>query len=518
MSLAIVFSRAQLGVDAPLVTVEVHLSNGLPALSIVGLPETAVRESRERVRSALLHSGFEFPARRITVNLAPADLPKQGGRYDLAIAIGILASSGQIPDDALVDYEFVAELALGGGLRPVCGVLPAVLAGRNAQRRLICARENAREAALVDPPGSLVADHLVEICQHLRKLEPLECLDGPVIPQDSPAEVPDLIDVRGQAHARRALEITAAGAHNLLLIGPPGTGKTLLASRLPGLLPPLSEAEALESAAVQSVCGKPLDLRRWRTRPFRAPHHNASAAALVGGGSIPRPGEISLAHNGVLFLDELPEFQRHALNMLREPMETGSVTVSRASARAEFPARFQFVAAMNPCPCGYLGDEEHDCQCSLLQVQRYRARVSGPLLDRIDLHVDMPRLPWRQLEQEIGENSATVRQRVMLAREKQRQRGRLNVQLTLAELDEACELGKVEKLLIDKVATRFRLSPRAIHRIQRVARSIADLDDSPGVTQVHLQEACSYRCNDGKAARPASLPAERRHECHDISS
>jgi len=508
MSLAIVYSRAQLGVDAPLVTVEVHLSNGLPALSIVGLPETAVRESRERVRSALLHSGFEFPARRITVNLAPADLPKQGGRYDLAIAIGILAASGQIPDDALSEYEFVAELALGGGLRPVPGVLPSVLASRDVQRRLICARDNAREAALADPVNSLVADHLVEICQHLRKLEPLERPDDAGITQDNaPSSLPDLVDVRGQERARRALEITAAGGHNLLLIGPPGTGKTLLASRLPGLLPPLNEAEALESAAVQSVCGKPVDPHRWRIRPFRAPHHNATAAALVGGGATPRPGEISLAHNGVLFLDELPEFQRHALDMLREPMETGSVTVSRAATQSEFPARFQFVAAMNPCPCGYLGDDEHDCHCSLQQVQRYRARVSGPLLDRIDLHVEMQRLSWRQLEQDIGENSATVRQRVIHAREKQLARGQLNARLALADLDEACELGKAEKALIDKVATHFRLSPRAIHRIQRVARSIADLDDRTAVSRVHLQEASAYRCNDG-----------RRHEYTDISS
>ncbi len=509
MSLAIVFSRAQLGIDAPLVTVEVHLSNGLPALSIVGLPEAAVRESRERVRSALLHSGFEFPARRLTVNLAPADLPKQGGRYDLAIAIGILASSGQIPDEALSEYEFVAELALGGGLRPVHGVLPGALACRKAHRRLVCARENAQEAALADPANSLVASQLLEICQHLRKLEPLSHPEDPIVAAALPAGLPDLVDVRGQARARRALEITAAGAHNLLLIGPPGTGKTLLASRLPGLLPPLNETEALESAAVQSVCGKPLDIQRWRTRPFRAPHHNATAAALVGGGSIPRPGEISLAHNGVLFLDELPEFQRHALDMLREPMETGSVTVSRATARAEFPARFQFVAAMNPCPCGYLGDEEHDCQCTLLQVQRYRARVSGPLLDRIDLHVEMPRLPWRELEQEVGEYSATVRQRVINAREKQQSRGRLNAHLTLADLDEVCELGRTEKQLIDRVATRFRLSPRAIHRIQRVARSIADLDDSAKVMHTHLQEACSYRCSEDKTSPTVNMASAR---------
>ena len=496
MSLAIVFGRAQLGVDAPLVTVEVHLSNGLPALSIVGLPETAVRESRERVRSALLHSGFEFPARRITVNLAPADLPKQGGRYDLAIAIGILASSGQIPDDALAEYEFVAELALGGGLRPVRGVLPGALASRDAHRKLICARANAAEAALAGSAHSLVADQLLEICQHLRKLEPLEHPEELAIQQDAGSALPDLVDVRGQARARRALEITAAGGHNLLLVGPPGTGKTLLASRLPGLLPPLSEAEALESAAVQSVCGKSIDTRLWRCRPFRAPHHNASAAALVGGGSTPRPGEISLAHNGVLFLDELPEFQRHALDMLREPMETGSVTVSRAAKQAEFPARFQFIAAMNPGPCGYHGDSEHNCRCSLQQVQRYRSRVSGPLLDRIDLHVEMPRLPWRQLEQDIGEDSATVRQRVIAARERQQARGLLNSRLMLADLEEVCELGGSEKQLIDKVATHFRLSPRAIHRTLRVSRSIADLDDSARVSTTHLQEACGYRCHE----------------------
>ncbi len=505
MSLAVVFSRAQLGVDAPLVTVEVHLTNGLPALAIVGLPETAVRESRERVRSALLHSGFDFPAKRITVNLAPADLPKQGGRYDLAIAIGVLAASGQIPEASPADYEFVAELALGGGLRPVYGVLPGVLASREAKRQLICAHANAPEATLAGPAHSLLAGHLLEVCQHLRKLEPLQHPEAHQPPDNADARLPDLVDVRGQARARRALEITAAGSHNLLLIGPPGTGKTLLASRLPGLLPPLSESEALESAAVQSVCGKPIDPRRWRCRPFRAPHHNASAAALVGGGSLPRPGEISLAHNGVLFLDELPEFQRHALDMLREPMETGRVTVSRAARQAEFPARFQFVAAMNPCPCGYHGDSEHDCQCSLLQVQRYRARVSGPLLDRIDLHVDMPRLPWRELEQEIGEDSATVRQRVIAARTRQQARGCTNAQLTMTELEQACQLGDREKQLLDKVATHFRLSPRAIHRIQRVARSIADLADSARVSAAHLQEACGYRCHD-------------RHEHTDISS
>ncbi len=505
MSLAIVFSRAQVGVDAPLVTVEVHLSNGLPGLSIVGLPETAVRESRERVRSALLHGGFEFPLKRITVNLAPADLPKQGGRYDLAIAIGILAASGQIPEDATAGHEFVAELALGGELRPVPGVLPAVLASRDAGRRLICAGANAAEAALAGCRHSLLATHLLGVCAHLRKLEPLPHPDAIDSAGEAAGPSPDLADVRGQARARRALEIAAAGAHNLLLVGPPGTGKTLLASRLPGLLPPMSDAEALESASVQSVCGRPIDPARWRQRPFRAPHHNASAAALVGGGPQPRPGEISLAHNGVLFLDELPEFQRHALDMLREPMETGQVTVSRAARQADFPARFQFVAAMNPCPCGYHGDPEHDCRCSLLQVQRYRARVSGPLLDRIDLHVEMPRLRWRELQDSRGEDSATVRARVVEARARQQARGRVNAQLALDELDDACQMGQPEQALLDRMASRFRLSPRAIHRILRVARSIADLAGDARVNCRHLQEAGAYRCGD-------------THERGDISS
>jgi len=491
MSLAVVYSRAQAGVQAPLVTVEVHLANGLPALSIVGLPETAVRESKDRVRSALLHSGFDFPARRITINLAPADLPKQGGRYDLAIALGVLAASGQVPEDALSHYEFVAELALSGAIRPVCGVLPGALATTQQQRQLVCASENGEEAGLAGTAGVLVAGHLLEVCEHLQKLR---SLSHPAVNHDpQPVSLPDLSDVRGQHQARRALEIAAAGNHSLLLVGPPGTGKTLLASRLPGLLPPLEEAQALEAAAVASTSTGHFDTRHWRIRPFRAPHHTASAAALVGGGSNPRPGEISLAHHGVLFLDEFPEFKRHVLEVLREPMETGSIIVSRASGQAEFPARFQLVAAMNPCPCGYWGDPDGACHCTPEQVQRYRSRISGPLLDRIDLQVQVQRIPWEQLDGDTGETSGQVRERVATARQRQQARGHLNAQIPLNRMDSVCELTTVEKPLLQKAARRFRLSPRAVHRILKVARTIADLAEQDRIQKNHLQEAIAYR-------------------------
>jgi len=491
MSLAVVYSRAQTGVQAPLVTVEVHLANGLPALSIVGLPETAVRESKDRVRSALQHSGFDFPARRITVNLAPADLPKQGGRYDLAIALGVLAASGQIPKDALSQYEFVAELALSGAIRPVCGVLPGALAISQQQRQLVCASENGEEAGLAGPAVVLVAGHLLEVCEHLQNLR---TLPHPAVNHD-PQTVPppDLSDVRGQHQARRALEIAAAGNHSLLLVGPPGTGKTLLASRLPGLLPPLDEKQALESAAVASISAGRFDTRRWRIRPFRAPHHTASAVALVGGGSNPRPGEISLAHHGVLFLDEFPEFKRHVLEVLREPMETGSIIISRANGQAEFPAYFQLVAAMNPCPCGYWGDPDGACHCTPEQVQRYRGRISGPLLDRIDLQVQVQRITWEQLDGEPGETSAQVRERVATARQRQQTRGHLNARMPLNRIDNICKLTPADKLLLQKAAQRFRLSPRAIHRILKVARTIADLAQQDCIQGNHLQEAIAYR-------------------------
>jgi len=498
MSLAVVYSRAQVGFQAQLVTVEVHLANGLPSLSIVGLPETAVKESRERVRSALQHSGFEFPPRRITINLAPADLPKQGGRYDLAVALGILAASGQVPAEPLEGYEFLAELALTGALRPVRGVLPGALATRSARRQLVCATDNGAEAALVAADAALTSAHLLEVCEHLRGIQSLPR----ALPRACKAAetLPDLADVRGQHQARRALEIAAAGGHSLLLVGPPGTGKTLLASRLPGLLPVLEQHEALETAALASLSGARFDPSRWRQRPFRAPHHSASAAALVGGGSDPRPGEVSLAHHGVLFLDEFPEFRRDALEVLREPMETGHVTLSRAARQAEFPARFQLVAAMNPCPCGYFGDPAGDCHCTADQIQRYRARISGPLLDRIDLQIHMARVPWEELQHGSAEDTASVRERVMAARRTQQVRGFLNARLPLAQLSEICALGAPQQQLLQRASSRFRLSPRAIHRILRVARTVADLDHAAQIAARHVQEAIGYRCLDRDAA------------------
>jgi magnesium chelatase family protein len=500
MSLAVVYSRAQLGVSAPLVSVEAHIANGLPCLTIVGLPETAVRESKDRVRSALLNSGFEFPGRRITINLAPADLPKQGGRYDLAIALGILAASAQIPDAPLEQYEFVAELALSGAIRPVQGILPGALGALASQRQFVCAAGNAGEAALADPASIRIARHLREVCNQLH--DPSSLPQAAAFRADAPRYLPDLRDVRGQQQARRALEVAASGSHNLLFVGPPGTGKTLLASRLPGILPPMDDDEALQTAAVTSVGRDGFDTRLWKQRPFRRPHHTASAAALAGGGSNPRPGEISLAHNGVLFLDELPEFQRSTLEVLREPMETGRVTVSRATRQAEFPARFQLIAAMNPCPCGYFGDPDGRCRCTPDKIAHYRSRISGPLLDRIDLQVEMPRIPWRQLQDKPGEDSASVRVRVSAARSIQQRRGALNAHLSLPQLDQVCCLGKPQAQLLEKAVNRFRLSPRAVHRILKVARTIADLDGQQGIGSPHLQEAIGYRCLDKTAAPP----------------
>lgn len=495
MSLARVYSRAQDGVAAPLVTCEVHLSGGLPGTSIVGLPETAVKEARDRVRAAILTARFDYPARRITVNLAPADLPKDGGRFDLPIALGILAANGCLPAAALADHEFIGELALSGELRPVRGALPAIVRATRSGRRVVVPSGNAAEAALVRDADVRTADSLLAVCAHLAgqaELPKVRALDQTA---DADPGGPDLADVRGQPQARRALELAAAGMHNLLLIGPPGTGKTLLASRLPGILPPLEEDEALELAAVRSVAGIGSDAGQWKRRGFRSPHHTASAVALVGGGSIPRPGEVSLAHHGVLFLDELPEFDRHVLEVLREPIESGRVVISRAARQAEFPARFQFVAAMNPCPCGYAGDPSGRCRCTPEQIARYRAKISGPLLDRIDLKLEMPRVPLAELHAaQAGESSATVRARVCLARQCQIDRaGKPNAWLDNREAERDCALGSSERALFDRAVERLGLSARAYHRVLRLARTIADLAGQPNIEAAHLSEAIQYR-------------------------
>lgn len=502
MSFAQIFTRSVVGLSALPVLVEAHLSQGLPALTIVGLPEAAVRESKDRVRSAILNSGFDFPSRRLTINLAPADLPKDGARLDLPICIGILVASGQIDAEAVDGFEFVGELSLSGQLRGVGGALAIAAAlkksNQNGKKRaLIAPSEDAAFAARVSGVQAIGADSLEQVCRHLQAVGQGKSADtlafaNPTPPLPLSRYRKDLADVKGQHRARRALEIAAAGGHSLLFKGPPGSGKTLMASRLPSILPPLTDDEILEVANAYSVAGMPYE---YGARPFRSVHHTISAVALAGGGSRPKPGEITLANKGVLFLDEMPEFDRKTLEVLRQPIESKSITISRANCQVSYPADFQLVAAMNPCPCGYHGDPSGRCRCRPEAIARYQDKLSGPLLDRIDLHIDVPALPLEELQKNApGESSDAVRKRVIKARQRALERqNKPNSELSAAELDTHAALDSAQKDLLAAAQARLNLSARSYHRILRVARTIADLADEERILTAHVAESLSYR-------------------------